>query len=98
MRVEKINHVAIICSDYEKYKKLYTETLGFEIIAETRRVERDSYKLDLRVGGSGRRIKLFSFPNPPRRPTRPEASGLRHLAFAVRDLDEAVRDLQSKMV
>jgi glyoxylase I family protein len=100
MKVEKIHHVAIICSDYERSKRFYTEVLGFEIIRETFRAERNSYKLDLRVGANsgGSQIELFSFPNPPERLSRPEASGLRHLAFAVENLDEAIADLQSKGV
>lgn len=97
MKIEKIHHVAIICSDYERSKRFYTEILGFQIIAETLRAERDSYKLDLRVGERDQ-IELFSFPNPPQRPSRPEARGLRHLAFAVENLDEAVRNLEAKGV
>ena len=81
----EIHHVAIIASDYPRSKDFYTRILGFEIIRETYREERQSYKLDLRVGNA--QIELFSFPNPPPRPSRPEARGLRHLAFAVTDLD-----------
>lgn len=101
MNIEKIHHVAIICSDYERSKRFYTEILNFEIIEETFRAERNSYKLDLRVGtggDSGDRIELFSFPNPPERLSRPEAQGLRHLAFSVKNLDEAVKDLELKGV
>ena len=83
----EIHHVAIIASDYARSKDFYTRILGFEIIRETYREERQSYKLDLRVGHA--QIELFSFPNPPPRPSRPEARGLRHLAFAVTDLDAA---------
>lgn len=92
-----IHHIAIICSDYEKSKAFYTETLGFEVIQETYRQERGSYKLDLALGGSYV-IELFSFPNPPERPTRPEAAGLRHLAFTVKNLEDAVRELKDKGV
>jgi len=81
----EIHHVAIIASDYLRSKDFYTRILGFEIIRETYREERQSYKLDLRVGLA--QIELFSFPNPPPRPSRPEALGLRHLAFAVDDLE-----------
>jgi glyoxylase I family protein len=97
MKTTGIHHVAIICSDYEKSKKFYTDILGFSIIEETFREARNSYKLDLRAG-TGDQIELFSFPNPPERPNRPEACGLRHLAFEVEDIDEAVADLQSKGV
>jgi len=85
MLINKIHHIAIICSDYEVSKHFYTKILGFEIIAETYREARDSYKLDLAVNGIYA-IELFSFPNPPRRTSRPEASGLRHLAFEVTDM------------
>ncbi|KXZ20672.1 hypothetical protein AXI59_14710 [Bacillus nakamurai] len=95
--LKSIHHIAIICSDYEKSKAFYTETLGFEIIQETYRQERGSYKLDLALGGSYA-IELFSFPHPPERPTRPEAAGLRHLAFTVTNLEDAVRELRDKGV
>jgi glyoxylase I family protein len=85
LNINKIHHVAIICSDYEVSKHFYTKILGFEIMAETFRKERDSFKLDLAVNGIYA-IELFSFPNPPKRTSRPEASGLRHLAFEVNDI------------
>ncbi|MBS4161502.1 hypothetical protein GWP49_30985, partial [Klebsiella pneumoniae] len=85
--LKSIHHTAIICSDYETSKAFYVDKLGLEIIAETYREDRDSYKLDLALNGRYI-IELFSFPNPPERVTRPEAAGLRHLAFAVDDLDQ----------
>lgn len=94
MQTSGINHVAIICSNYEISKKFYVEVLGFSIITETFRAARNSYKLDLRVGNTDQ-IELFSFPNPPKRVSSPEACGLRHLAFAVADLDASVFHLQS---
>ncbi|KAF0233373.1 MAG: glyoxylase I family [Prolixibacteraceae bacterium] len=75
LKINKIHHTAIICSDYEVSKKFYTEVLGFKIIDETYRAGRESYKLDLALNGNYI-IELFSFPNPPKRPTRPEAAGL----------------------
>jgi glyoxylase I family protein len=83
----RIHHIAIIASDYARAKDFYTRILGFEIVRETYREERQSYKLDLRVGEA--EIELFSFPNPPPRVSRPEARGLRHLAFTVPDFDAA---------
>ncbi|MGJ5630643.1 SMU1112c/YaeR family gloxylase I-like metalloprotein [Nostoc sp. CALU 1950] len=97
MKTTGIHHVAIICSDYERSKKFYVETLGFSIIEETFRAERNSYKLDLRVGESDQ-IELFSFPNPPQRFSSPEACGLRHLAFKVDDLEKTVDYLKSQGV
>lgn len=97
MFVESIHHVAIICSDYPTSKAFYTEVLGLSIIAENYRESRDSYKLDLALPDGGQ-IELFSFPNPPARPSRPEAQGLRHLAFVVESVEEAVKLLSDKGV
>ncbi|WP_231424085.1 VOC family protein [Pedobacter sp. Leaf250] len=82
----RIHHIAIICADYEKSKDFYVNKLGFTILAEVYRKERKSYKLDLVVNGLYQ-IELFSFENPPARPSQPEAQGLRHLAFEVDDID-----------
>lgn len=87
------HHIAIICSDYVKSKQFYIQVLGAEIIAETYRDARQSYKLDLRFA-DGSQIELFSFPNPPTRFTSPEACGLRHLAFRVENVQQAVDYLQ----
>lgn len=97
MKLKSIHHIAIICSDYEISKKFYTEILGLEIIREVYREERDSHKLDLALNGNYI-IELFSFPNPPERLSHPEAAGLRHLAFEVENLDEAIKDLNSKKI
>lgn len=86
MQLLGVHHVAIICSDYQRSKRFYVDVLGCTVIAEHLRVERQSYKLDLAVPG-GTQIELFSFPDPPVRPTRPEACGLRHLSLSVDDLD-----------
>lgn len=91
----KIHHIAIICSDYEKSKQFYTETLGLEIIREEYREERNSYKLDLALKGQYI-LELFSFPNPPERPSRPEATGLRHLAFEVDNLERSIEELKTR--
>lgn len=85
----RIHHIAIICSDYQVSKDFYVNKLGFEVLAEVYRAERDSYKLDLMVNGIYQ-IELFYFPNPPERPSRPEATGLRHLAFEVEDINDVV--------
>lgn len=87
------HHIAIICSDYAKSKQFYTEILGAEIIAETYRESRQSYKLDLRLQ-DGSQIELFSFPITPPRFTTPETCGLRHLAFRVKSVEQAVEYLQ----
>ena len=91
----KIHHIAIICSDYQVSKKFYTEILGLQILRKVYRSERDSYKLDLGIGDQYV-IELFSFPNPPARPSRPESCGLRHLAFSVENIEEKRNELTRK--
>ena len=93
--LKAVNHIAIICSDYDRSKKFYTDILGFTVIREVYRAERQSYKLDLALNGMYL-IELFSFPNPPPRPSRPEAVGLRHLAFSVDNIDGTVDELNQK--
>jgi len=97
MRLIRIHHAAIIAGDYERSKRFYTETLGLRVIAETHRAARNSYKLDLALP-DGSQIELFSFPGAPARPSWPEAQGLRHLAFAVADIAECIRELETKGV
>jgi glyoxylase I family protein len=94
MAIRGVHHIAIICSNYLAARRFYHEILGFPIIREVYRAERDSHKCDLLVpskGGSGGvQIELFSFPNPPARVSNPEARGLRHLALAVDDIEAEV--------
>ncbi|MCG6352519.1 VOC family protein [Vibrio alginolyticus] len=92
-----IHHVAIICSDYPRSKRFYTEVLGLKVIAENYREARDSYKLDLALP-DGRQVELFSFPGAPERPSFPEAQGLRHLAFLVDDVEQVKAYLESNGV
>ena len=93
----RVHHAAVICSDYAVSKDFYTRILGLRIVAETYREARDSWKLDLALPDGGQ-IELFSFPGAPERPSYPEAQGLRHLAFAVADVDASVRELEGKGV
>ncbi|WP_073371457.1 SMU1112c/YaeR family gloxylase I-like metalloprotein [Flavobacterium fluvii] len=95
--INKVHHIAIICSDYQKSKKFYTEVLGLDIIREVYRENRDSYKLDLELNGTYV-IELFSFPDPPNRVSRPEATGLRHLAFEVDDLEKVIAHLEKSKI
>jgi glyoxylase I family protein len=92
-----IHHMAIICSDYKTSKEFYVEKLGLEVIQEVYRAERDSYKLDLSLNGIYV-VELFSFPNPPVRVSRPEACGLRHLAFSVVNIEEVKAKLESQYI
>lgn len=93
--LQSIHHIALICSDYARSKHFYTQILGLEVLQEVYRSERESFKLDLALHGQYV-LELFSFPNPPARPTQPEACGLRHLAFAVDQLDAVVLQLQAQ--
>jgi glyoxylase I family protein len=95
LKINKVHHIAIIASDYEKSKHFYTQVLGLQVIREVYREVRDSYKLDLAIG-TNYVIELFSFPNPPARPSRPESCGLRHLAFEVENVTEAKQNLEEK--
>lgn len=95
MRLKKIHHIAIICSDYKVSKLFYTEVLGLKIISEVYREKRKSYKLDLALNDHYQ-IELFSFPESPARPSFPEACGLRHLAFEVDDIESASEELKIK--
>lgn len=90
-----IHHIAIICSNYNVSKDFYVNKLGFEVLAEVYREERKSYKLDLAINGVYQ-IELFSFPAPALRPSRPEATGLRHLAFKVDDVEKVSKLLNKK--
>jgi glyoxylase I family protein len=94
LQLNKIHHIAIICSDYQKSKTFYTKILGLTIVQEIYREERQSYKLDLALNGNYI-IEIFSFLNPPQRPSKPEAAGLRHLAFEVDDI-QVTRDFLVK--
>ncbi|WP_345793957.1 VOC family protein [Thauera sp. JM12B12] len=97
LQLRRIHHVAIICSDFARSKDFYVNLLGLRVVAEHFRVERQSHKLDLALP-DGSQIELFSFPSPPPRPSRPEAQGLRHLAFAVDDVAQAKAWLESRGV
>ena len=97
MKLNKIHHIAIICSNYEKSKHFYVDILKFSVINEIYRAERDSYKIDLKVSDRDT-LELFSFPSPPQRPSKPEACGLRHLAFEVDNIEENVEYLVSQGV
>jgi len=92
--IRRLHHAAIIASNYPRSKQFYTEVLGLRILAETYRTERDSWKLDLALP-DGTQIELFTFPDAPARPSYPEAQGLRHLAFEVIDIEQAIARLQS---
>jgi glyoxylase I family protein len=97
MNIKAIHHIAILTDNYELSKHFYTEVLGFTVIRETYRAARQSYKLDLAIDGKYQ-VELFSFPDFRERGSYPEAKGLRHLAFAVDDVEAAAAELHAKGV
>ncbi|MDO7171464.1 VOC family protein [Mariniflexile sp. AS56] len=97
LKINKLHHIAIICKDYNKSKKFYTNVLGFKIQREISREERQSYKLDLALN-ENYLIELFSFPNPPERQTQPESTGLRHIAFEVENIEDSIDILTKKKI
>ncbi|KJD35361.1 hypothetical protein PW52_09655 [Tamlana sedimentorum] len=97
MKIKHLHHIAIICSNYQVSKAFYIEILGLTVINEIYREARQSYKLDLALNNQYL-IELFSFPNPPKRPSRPEATGLRHLAFGVENIEKETIYLESKNI
>lgn len=94
LAIRQVHHIAVIGSNYESSKHFYCDILGFTLLDEFYRAERDSWKADLALNGQYS-IELFSFPSPPARVSRPEACGLRHLAFSVDDIEQAIRHLQN---
>ena len=97
MKLNKVHHIAIICSNYERSKEFYVNILGLKIIKEIYRKDRESYKLDLGFG-ENYQLELFSFPQSPKRLSYPESRGLRHLAFEVDNIDEVIKELNDKKV
>jgi len=97
MKLNKIHHIAIICSNYERSKEFYVNILGLKIIKEIYRKDRESYKLDLGFG-ENYQLELFSFPQSPKRLSYPESRGLRHLAFEVDNIDEVIKELDDKNI
>ena len=92
MKLNSVHHIAIIVSDIEKAREFYVDKLSFEVIRENYRKERDDWKLDLRVD-EHTELEIFAEKNPPKRVNRPEACGLRHLAFRVESVEEPVKEL-----
>ncbi len=94
MRINRVHHIAVLASDYETSKRFYTEVIGLELVSEVFRAERDSWMGKLALNGEYV-LELFSFPSPPPRPSAPEATGLRHLAFEVADVSAALAELEA---
>lgn len=97
LKLMRVHHIALICSDYQRSKDFYCRVLGFSLQAEVYRRERDSWKGELALHGHYT-LELFSFAAPPARVSEPEACGLRHLAFAVEDIEQAIATLQEMAI
>ena len=93
MELTRIHHIAIIVSDYKVSREFYVDKLGFEVIRENYRPERNDWKLDLKCGDT--ELEIFGMENAPERPSYPEACGLRHLAFHVDDIKKCVAELNA---
>ena len=93
MQLSAIHHIAIIVSDYEVSRDFYVNKLGFQVIRENWRPEKQDWKLDLRINESTE-LEVFAPQNTPKRPSYPEACGLRHLAFHTADIEQTVSELQ----
>ena len=89
-----IHHIAIICSDKEAALHFYHDILGFSIIRENYRPERDDWKIDLRINETTE-LELFIMSDRPARVTDPEAYGLRHLEFQVSSVADAEAELEN---
>ena len=94
MKFSVIHHVAIIVSDYQKSRDFYVNKLGFAIIRENYRPERNDHKLDLKLGEA--ELEIFGMADAPKRPNYPEACGLRHLAFKVENIEQTIKELNEK--
>ena len=94
MHLSKVHHIAIIGSDYEKSRHFYVDLLGFQVIRENYREQRNDWKIDLQLDDL--ELELFIMKGCPRRPSYPEAYGLRHLAFHVESVDETVQELTAR--
>ena len=91
--LSKQHHIAVICSDYQKAKEFYIDKLGFRLIREVWREEKQDYLRMLQFGDTT--LELFIMPDVPQRVTNPEAQGLRHLAFHVENVEEGEKWLNS---
>ena len=90
-----VHHVALIVSDYAASRHFYVDVLGLPVLRENRRAS-GQYKLDVALGDA--ELEIFSADAPPKRPSYPEAAGLRHLAFRVDSVADAVAQLAAKGV
>ena len=92
--LNKVHHIAIICSDYRHSMDFYVGKLGFSVVREVWREAQRDWLIMLQNGDVV--LELFVKSDAPVRPTQPEALGLRHLAFQVENVEEAVAWLNAR--
>ena len=88
---KNVHHIAIIGTNYNKTKEFYVDKLGFEVISEYNRPEKNDIILNVRQGNLV--LEIFIKDDAPLRPKipNPEHSGLRHLAFKVDDVEAVLK-------
>ena len=84
---KNMHHIAIIGTNYSETKEFYVDKLGFEVISEYNRPEKNDIILNVKQGNLV--LEIFIKEDAPLRPKMPspEYSGLRHLAFKVEDVE-----------
>ena len=89
--LKNVHHIAIIGTDYNKTKEFYVDKLGFEVISEHNRPEKNDIIINVKQGNLV--LEIFIKKNAPLRPKmpNPEYSGLRHLAFRVEDVEAVLK-------
>lgn len=82
-----IHHIAIIGTNYQKTREFYVEKLGFKVISEYNRKNKNDIIINVQQGNLV--LEIFIKEDAPPRPKipNPEHSGLRHLAFKVNDVE-----------
>ena len=88
---KNVHHIAIIGTDYIKTKEFYVGKLGFEVISEHNRPEKNDIIINVKQGNLV--LEIFIKEDAPLRPKMPspEYSGLRHLAFKVDDVEAVLK-------
>lgn len=88
---KNMHHIAIIGTNYSETKEFYVDKLGFEVISEYNRPEKNDIILNVRQGNLV--LEIFIKEDAPLRPKipNPEHSGLRHLAFKVDDVEAVLK-------
>ncbi|WP_439424935.1 VOC family protein [Oenococcus alcoholitolerans] len=96
MNIKGLNHIAIIAGDLKKTRIFYENILGFsENSCHSRPEKHDTI---LNVSKADIQLEIFIKKEAPKRPTFPEAKGLRHLAFSVDDVKQTAVFLQKQGV